>query len=295
MAKRRRKNKKSVLFSIIVVILLIVGYSCGDEGGIDTNPYSASDAYVHFIDVGQGSSTLIQIGDKGVLIDAGEKEYGDYVVEYINSCGIKKLEYVVASHPHSDHIGGITDVIEEYRIGEFIMPELTEINIPTTKVYERMINALLEKDVEVTAAEVGDSFIMEGFTMKILGPYEQTEDLNDMSVICKVTVNGVDFMILGDAEKGELSSVFGNVNASYGSDIIAMGHHGSSTSIHKGFLNAVDADVAVISCGKDNSYGHPHKEALQYIKNNGMTLYRTDYDGDVVFRCAGGEYERVDY
>ncbi len=295
MAKRRRKSKKSLLLSVIVIILFLLGVGVEKNGGIDTNPYSASDAYVHFIDVGQGSSTLIQIGDKGILIDAGEKEYGDYVVEYINSCGIKKLEYVVASHPHSDHIGGITDVIEEYKIGEFIMPELTEMNIPTTKVYERMINALLEKDVEVTAAEVGDSFIMEGLKMKILGPFEQTEDLNDMSVICKATVNGVDFMILGDAEKGELSSVFANVNASYGSDIIAMGHHGSSTSIHKAFLNAVDADVAVISCGKGNSYGHPHKEALQYIRNSGMTLYRTDYDGDIVFRCAGGEYERVDY
>lgn len=295
MTKRRRKNKKSLLLSVIVIILLILGVGLEKEGGIDTNPYSASDAYVHFIDVGQGSSTLIQVGDKGILIDAGEKEYGDYVVEYINSCGIKELEYVVASHPHSDHIGGMTDVIEEYSIGEFIMPELTEINIPTTKVYERMINALIEKDVDVTASEVGESYIMEGFTMKILGPVEQTEELNDMSVICKLTVNGVDFMIPGDAEKGELSSVYNSINAEYKCDIIAMGHHGSSTSIHKSFLNAVDADVAVISCGKDNSYGHPHKEALQYIKNNGMTLYRTDYEGDVVFRCYGGEYERVDY
>ncbi len=295
MAKRRRKNKKSLLLSAVVIILLLLGVGVEKNGGIDTNPYSASDAYVHFIDVGQGSSTLIQVGDKGVLIDAGEMEYGDYVVEYINSCGIKKLEYVVASHPHSDHIGGITDVIEEYKIGEFIMPELTEMNIPTTKVYERMINALLEKDVEVTAAEVGDSFIMEGLTMKILGPIEQTEDLNDMSVICKATVNGVDFMILGDAEKPELSSVYNNVNADFSADIIAMGHHGSSTSIYKAFLNAVDADVAVISCGKDNSYGHPHKEALQYIKANSMTLYRNDYEGDIVFRCAGGEYERVDF
>ncbi|MEE1320345.1 MAG: MBL fold metallo-hydrolase [Acutalibacteraceae bacterium] len=295
MAKRKRKNKKSLLLSFVVIILLLLGIGVEKDGGIDTNPYSASDAYVHFIDVGQGSSTLIQIGDKGILIDAGEKEYGDYVVEYIDSCGIKELEYVIASHPHSDHIGGMTDVIEECKIGEFIMPELTEINIPTTKVYERMISALLERDVDVTAAKVGDSFITEGITMKILGPYEQTEDLNDMSVICKATVNGVDFMILGDAEKGELSSVYNNVNAGYESDVIAMGHHGSSTSIYKSFLNAVNADTAVISCGKDNSYGHPHKEALQYIKNNGMTLYRTDYDGDVVFRCAGGEYERVDY
>lgn len=296
MAKRRKNDKKSIIISVIAVILIIFGAgTVSDKELYDANPYSASDAYVHFIDVGQGSSTLIQVGDKGILIDAGEKEYGDYVVDYINSCGIKELEYVVASHPHSDHIGGINDVIEQYSIGEFIMPELTEINIPTTKVYERMINALIERDVDVSAAEVGDRFTMDGVSMEIFGPVEQSEDLNDMSVICKVTVNGTEVMILGDAENPELSSVYNKVNSDFCADIISMGHHGSRTSIHKSFLNAVDADVAVISCGKDNSYGHPHKEALQYIKNSGMTLYRTDYDGNVVFRCADGEYERVDY
>lgn len=296
MARRRKNDKKSIIISVIAVILIIFGAgTVSDKEHYASNSYSASDAYVHFIDVGQGSSTLIQVGDKGILIDAGEKEYGDYVAEYINSCGIKELEYVVASHPHSDHIGGMTDVIKQYSIGEFIMPELTEINIPTTKVYERMIDALIEKNVDVSAAEVGDRFTMDGVTMELLGPVEQSEDLNDMSVICKVTVNGTEVMILGDAEKGELSSVYNKVNSDFGADIIAMGHHGSSTSIHKAFLNAVGAEIAVISCGKDNSYGHPHKEALQYINSKGMTLYRTDYDGDVVFKCADGEYERVDY
>lgn len=299
MAKRRKKKSKlSFIIGLIVVILIALGaegFDLSDGKDKNTNlPMTDEDAYVHFIDVGQGSSTLIQVGNKGILIDAGERDYGEYVVDYINSCGIDSLQYVVASHPHSDHIGGMCDVIEEYPIGEIIMPELSEINTPTTKVYENLLDSIIENDITVTASEVGAEFQMEGVSMEIFGPVEQMKDLNDMSVICKVFVNGTDFMILGDAEKPELSSVFETVNSDYTADVIAMGHHGSSTSIHEDFLNAVNADVAVVSCGKDNSYGHPHKEALEYVKENGMTLYRTDYEGDVVFRCTAEGYERVE-
>lgn len=291
---RRRKNKTSLLVTIIVLIIVALGAGLEKTGNDDFNNYSSDDAYVHFIDVGQGSAALIQVGNKGILIDAGETDYGDYVTSYINSCGIDELEFVVASHPHSDHIGGMCDVIEEYTIGEFIMPELSDINTPTTKVYERLLDSILEKDITVSIAQVGAKYETEGVSMEIFGPAEQQKDLNDMSVICKVSVNGTEFMFLGDAEKPELSSVYENVRLNYESDVIAMGHHGSSTSIHEGFLGAVDADAAVISCGRDNSYGHPHEEALDYIEENGMTLYRTDYEGDIVFKCTSDGYERVE-
>lgn len=294
MARRRKGNKKSLLSLIIVAILLVIGGAFELTDNTEANDYAAGDAYVHFIDVGQGSSTLIQVGKKGILIDAGETDYGETVVDYINSCGIDELEYVVASHPHSDHIGGMCGVLEAYPVGEFYMPLLTEINIPTTKVYENLIDMLYNKDIDVSVAEVGGKVTLEGVTMEFLGPVEQSVDLNDMSVICKVNVMGTEFMILGDAEKPELSSVYNSVYSDFSADVIAMGHHGSSTSIHKKFLDSVDADVAVISCGKNNSYKHPHKEALQYVKNNGMTLYRTDYEGDVVFRCTEKGYEWVE-
>ncbi|MBQ8502805.1 MAG: MBL fold metallo-hydrolase [Clostridia bacterium] len=296
MARRRRgrKGKHSILITVIVIILIALGAGIEKTGVGDVNPYSSKDAYVHFIDVGQGSSALIQVGSKGILIDAGETDYGDYVVEYLNSCGIEELEYVIASHPHSDHIGGMCDVLDSFTVGEFIMPLLTEINIPTTRVYENMLNSLFDKDITISVAEVGAKYEIEGASLEIFGPVEQTIDLNDMSVICKVNVNGTEFMFLGDAEKPELSSVYNSVALDFEADVIAMGHHGSSTSIHKKFLNAVDADVAVISCGKDNSYGHPNEEALEYIDQAGMTLYRTDYEGDIVFKCTEGGYERIE-
>ncbi len=293
--KIKGKKNNSIISVVIVLILLLLGggLTLGDKA--DLNPYSASDAYVHFIDVGQGSSTLIQVGAKGILIDAGEDEYGDYVADYINSCGIDTLEYVVASHPHSDHIGGLCDVLERYPAKEIIMPELTEENAPTTRVYERLLDCILENEIPATAAQVGDKYELDGISMEILGPVEQNEDLNNMSVICRVSVNGSSFMILGDAEKPELGSVYDAAPyLNYKSDVIAMGHHGSRTSIHKSFLSAVDADVAVVSCGRDNSYNHPHKEALKYIESADMMLYRTDYDGHIVFKCTENGYERVD-
>ncbi len=294
--KRRKRGKKSLLSIIFALICAFLYLFFGDntEPGKHTNSYlSDGEAYVHIIDVGQGSATLIQEGNRGILIDTGEDDYGDYLVSYINSCGVDELEYVIASHPHSDHIGGIMDVFKSFRVGTVVMPELSEENIPTTRVYESMMDYIIEEDIDVIFPEVGDSVFLENAAVHFFGPVKQTEDLNNMSLICRVDVLGTRLMALADAEKEELSSVYETVSGEYKSDILVMGHHGSSTSVHKRFLNAVDADVAVISCGKDNSYGHPHKEALNYVSQNNMTLYRTDKNGDIVFRCSADGYEKV--
>lgn len=298
MAKRRKgkKGKNSLLGLLVAVIVLACSFFFGEtEPGKATNSYLGdSEVYVHIIDVGQGSSALIQEGSKGILIDTGEADYSDYLVSYINSCGVDELEYVIASHPHSDHIGGIVDVFRAFKVGTVVMPELSQENIPTTRVYENMMEYILDNDLDVMFPEVGDTVGLGDTAISFLGPVKQSEDLNNMSLICRVSIYGSKIMLLGDAEKEELSSVFETVSGVYKSDILVMGHHGSSTSVHKKFLNAVDADVAVISCGKDNSYGHPHKEALNYVSQNGMLLYRTDKNGDIVFRCTAEGYEKVD-
>lgn len=301
MAKRRRKGKfppvwKSFLAILGATVILNIyqGYEKKDFNTGNT-PAGSKDVYVHFVDVGQGNATLIQQGSSAILIDAGEKDYGDYLVKYINSCGVKELEYVVASHPHSDHIGGMCDVLEEYPVGKIIMPELSEINMPTTRVYENLLLTVYDKNIDTLLfdGKTGYNFGLDNINAEVLGPVEQVKDLNDMSVIVKVSAFDTKFMILGDAEKQELSSVYSKSIKNFKSDVVAMGHHGSSTSIHKKFLSAVDADVAVISCGKDNKYGHPHKETLDYINQQKMTLYRTDTQGSIVFKCTSDGYERV--
>lgn len=311
MARRRKNNKSIVPLLIVIIISVLMLSGKGDlalpQGGNNTDMSESDSVYVHFIDVGQGSATLIQQGKTGILIDAGEREYGEVVVDYIEKVGVSSLEYVVASHPHSDHIGGLDEVLYAYPVDTVIMPELEESNTPTTRVYEDLLTAVFDKDIntEFISGEKGYSFgLNEDIDVEVLGPVEQSDNLNDMSVIVRVSAFDSEFMILGDAEKDELESVYSNplnynvsvitdAENAFKSDVIALGHHGSATSVYEPFLNAVNADVAVISCGKDNSYGHPHKEALEYVEDNGMTCYRTDETGDVVFKVTEDGYRVI--
>lgn len=298
---KRKKGKPSLLTIVILVVIALLGVKETGIINIDntslTNSRLNGEVYVHFIDVGQGSSTLIQQGKNGVLVDSGLSEYGDTVSDFIKSCGVTNLEYVIATHPHDDHIGSLPQVMDDFTVGKIIMPELEEFNTPTTRVYERLVDYIIDNEIDVYAAEFGDVYEMNDVKLQILGPVEQNKDLNDMSVICKVYAGESTFMLLGDAEKEELSSVY-EYNYKYGidfeSDVLLMGHHGSSTSIYEPFLDAVDAEIAVISCGRNNSYNHPHKEALNYCKNNNTEILRTDLDGTISYKCASDGLARVD-
>ena len=298
---KRKKGKPSLLAIIIFIVIALLGVKETGLVEIDnsklTNSRLDGEVYVHFIDVGQGSSTLIQQGKNGILIDSGLADYGDTVSDFIKSCGVTDLEYVIATHPHDDHIGSLPQVMDDFTVGKIIMPELAEFNTPTTRVYERLIDYIVDNNIDAYAAEFGDIYEMDDVKVQILGPVKQVKDLNDMSVICKVYAGESTFMLLGDAEKEELASVY-EYNNKYGadlkSDVILMGHHGSSTSIYKPFLNEVDAKTAVISCGRNNSYNHPHKEALDYCKQNGIAVVRTDIHGTITYRSTEDSFERID-
>ena len=299
MAKRKNNNQTKKLIGVIIAILFaFFAYEAKDvlTENVDVSEFAKGDAiYVHFIDVGQGSSTLIQQGTNGILIDAGEKDYGQIVVDYLKDVGITSLEYVVASHPHSDHIGGLDDVIYAFPTYEVIMPELEEFNTPTTRVYEDLLTAIFEKDIDTKLIfDEGYHFILnDDIKVHAITPVKQDDNLNNMSIICNVEVFDTTFAVLADAEKDELRSIYDETIYDFSADVIALGHHGSSTSIYKPYLDAVDADIAVISCGKGNSYGHPHKEALDYISANAMTNLRTDEMGDIVFKVTEEGYSLV--
>lgn len=297
MAKKKRSGKTSLLLIIVLIIVSLFGL--GESGVIDTdtptftNEYLDGEVYVHFIDVGQGSSTLIQQGKNAVLIDSGLSEYGETVSDFITSCGVETLSYVIATHPHNDHIGSITEVMNNFEVGEIIMPELSEINTPTTRVYENFIDYIIERDIPVNAAQFNDVYSVEDINIRILGPVKQNKDLNNMSVVCRITAGDSAFMFLGDAETEELESINKYCSSDISSDVLLMGHHGSSTSVYEPFLDKVNADIAVISCGKNNSYNHPHEEALEYCEESGLDVYRTDLDGTVSFRCTQTLLEKV--
>ena len=299
MAKRKSKNNTKKLIGIIVAIILaFFAYEAKDivTENVDISEFAKGDAiYVHFIDVGQGSSTLIQQGNNGILIDAGEKEYGQVVVDYLKEVGVSSLEYVVASHPHSDHIGGLDDVLNAFPTDKIIMPELAEFNTPITRVYEDLLEAIYDNGTvtEFIFDEGYHHVLNDEITIRAIAPVEQDDNLNNMSIICNVEVFDTTFAVLADAEKAELKSIYNETIYDFSADVIALGHHGSSTSLYEPYLDAVDADVAVISCGKDNSYGHPHKEALDYINENTMTSLRTDEMGDIVFKVTADGYSLV--
>ncbi len=258
-----------------------------------------ADLSVHFIDVGQGDCSLILFGDKAVLIDAGEKEFGGAVADYISSQGVEKLDYIIATHPHSDHIGGMAEVIRSLDAGEVIAPKVSEELTPTSMAYEDFLSALSEKGLRLTAAKAGTVYSLADGTdendntcFEILSPIrDDYEDLNDWSVVVRLIHGETSFLFTGDAETDAENEILDSI-ADISVGVLKAGHHGSSTSTSERFLEAVDPSVAVIQCGNENSYGHPHRETLDKFKRNGVKYYRTDECGTVIV-YSDGESVRI--
>lgn len=238
---------------------------------------------VHFIDVGQGDSTLIIQGDKSMLIDAGTNESHEIVEEYLKAQGIQKLDYIVGTHPHEDHIGGLDDVIKNFDVDNILFPKA----ISTTKTFESFINAVKDKGMKLTNPIVGQEYELGKARFKILAPNsEKYDELNNYSIVLKLSFGNVNYLFTGDAQKESEEEILNN-GIDIKSDVIKIGHHGSSTSTSSKFLNAVNPKYAVISLGKDNSYGHPHKEIITRLKISDIKIYRTDENGTIVSKTDG--------
>lgn len=244
------------------------------------------EASVHFIDVGQGNCTLILSNDASVLIDAGETDQGQVVVDYLQSQGVTSLDYVIASHPHSDHIGGMPEVLEAVQVKHLIMPELKDSLIPTTRVYEKLLTAIAEHNIPVTAAKLGDTYEVGSGRLTILGPTGDFDDLNNMSVGVKFTYGTRSFLTTGDMEK-EAEEGLLSAGQDLSADVFLLSHHGSKYSNCDELLDRIGASYYVAQMGYGNEYGHPHTEVVDRVHARGGTLYRSDVNGDVVFTTDG--------
>lgn len=278
------KNKSvAYILSLFTLLSLILG-ACGKESVLSDNVNEdVAGLTVSYIDVGQGDATLIECGDKAMLIDAGT--YGERykVTSYISQRGIKSLDYCVATHPHSDHIGGMSDVITTFDVDTLVYP------LCDSDSWNYVLDTADERGVSYFNPQPGDTFYLDEAKLTVLSPYKNDiySDLNDYSMVLKLEYKDVSFMFMGDAETVVEQNILAD-HFDVSADVLKCGHHGSSTSTSKNFLKAVNPAAAVISCGKDNDYGHPHQEVLDILNKSDIRIFRTDESSTLV-ACSDGK------
>ncbi len=284
--KKHKGNKKAqfitiIVFGIIGVISLYFGKDLKDSSiGIPSGKLEIS-----YLDVGQGDAAYIRVNDFDILIDAGPRSDADKLMKQLEEKNIDDFEIVIATHPHEDHIGGMVKVFEKYDVESFYMPKVTH----TTKTFENMINVVSKEGLKVKVIKEGTSFDLgDGAKIDVYSPiYESYEEFNDYSPIMKLTFGNTSYMFTGDAEAHAEQEVVAKYPKNLDADVLKFGHHGSSTSSTKEFVEAVSPEYGVISCGVDNKYGHPHRETLQTIDTQGIKAYRTDKQGQITITSDG--------
>ena len=244
----------------------------------------SSDLMVFFFDVGQADSILIKSQDEYMLIDAGNNSDGPKLVNYIKSLGINSFKYVVGTHAHEDHIGGMDDIINNFNIGTFYMPDVTT----TTKTFEDVLDSLKSKNLKFSTPKMGSTIKLGLSDIEVLYVGTSKEDLNDTSIVLKLTYNNVSFLFMADATNTvERTILYDNLE----SDVLKVGHHGSKYSSSAIFLSRVKPTYSIISCEKNNDYGHPDDVTVSKLQRINSTIYRTDQLGTIVATSNGDNIE----
>ncbi len=286
--KKLLKNKKTRPLGIILIIiaLLFALYSYYETGSfVPTSELFDGKPTIRFVDVGQGDCTLVTYRGDAVLVDAGGAANGPVTAEYV-SLYSPSVDYFVITHPHEDHMGGAPDILERIDVDTLIMSDV-EVS---TEFYKKTIQIAKEKGVQIIELDEGAKFATDYITIEILDAFDLIwEDLNNASLVTRIDVADTSILVTGDAEKEEEKFLLRTSRNLLDVDILKVGHHGSNSSSSDDFLEAVSPDYCVISCGENNSYGHPASDVLNRLKKTGAEILRTDRIGHVVLRGSESE------
>lgn len=289
--KKLNKLIKIIIGLVILIVVTIQGnlFDNVSNATASINDSTKSDKIdaklkenfsVSFIDVGQADSVLIRNGNYNMLIDAGNNEDGEKLVNYFKSLGIEEFTYVFATHPHEDHIGGMDDIINNFKIDNYYMSN----KLSTTKTFMDVLDALDGRNLKYTVPNKGDTLKLGDANIKVIYPGDDKSNINDSSIVLKITYGKNSFLLTGDATSNVERKIY---NEDIKSDVLKVAHHGSSYSSTDVFLDRVKPYYAVISVGKNNIYNHPSNKTLEKLNKRNIKVYRTDLDGTIVFTSDG--------
>ena len=289
-----KKTKNKLMKILLVLIIMVCTYFYEEYFQENTTKneveyrqnqevkINPNNLVIHFVDVGQGDCILIGQNNEYVLIDAGNNEDGQLLVEYFKELGVKKFKYVIGTHAHEDHIGGIDNIINNFELDKFYMPDV----ITTTKTFEDVLDALLNKQKAFDTPKIGDKFKLNDLEFEVLYLGTDKSDLNDTSIVLKLTYKNTTYLFMGDATS-KVEKILINEGKDLSSDVLKVGHHGSQYSSTATFLKKVNPSYAVIQVGQDNEYDHPKQVTLDKLNKLNTLTYRTDEQGTIILTSDG--------
>lgn len=284
MSRKRQKQQSGwvmiFLFIMLVLAMAYVLYNIQERTA--PQPAAGEGLEVHFIDVGQADAALVICDGHYMLIDGGNAEDSDLIYAYLERHGAERLNCMVATHAHEDHIGGLSGALNYAKVDTALCP-VTEYS---SKVFQNMVNYLEKQGRALTVPTPGDKFNLGSAQVEILGPIKEYNDANDTSIVLRIDYGETSFLFTGDMEKGAEDDLIDS-GANLRATVLKTGHHGSDTSTGYRFLREVMPEYTVISVGEGNKYGHPSEEVLSRFWDAGTEVYRTDMQGHIVARSDG--------